>query len=87
MNSKTIEPLKTVFGIDEKGNPITFGNIIDEPFEGWGKIETFTHSGAMAFLAARLYHRLIPEHKFFKNKNSMAVAPSLVNQEVSRCQH
>ena len=41
MKTKTIERLKIIFGIDEQRNPVTFENIIDDPFQGWNKIHTF----------------------------------------------
>ena len=70
MKSRTVSPLLEMMGVDGDGVPVNFGDVCDNPIDGWAKIRTFTHTGAMAYFTARLYRRGIPEHDFFKPKNT-----------------
>ena len=85
MKTKTVSPLNELMGIDADGVPVTLGDIIDSPIDGWSRIKVFSHVGAMAYFTARLYNRRIPEHPFFQVRNKAVIDKSIPFQEVKQC--
>lgn len=85
MRSRIVQPLNEMMGVDADGVPVTFSDICDSPVDGWSRINVFSHQGALCYFTARLYNRRIPEHIFFKARDTAVIDKSVPFQEVGQC--